>query len=81
MINPMTDTTPVFDRLAQGARDHLQQQLLMRNDTASNGIDPLTGRPYFHPQTGRSPKNRSNDVKSNIGDHLYSYHRQIEEKH
>jgi len=40
-------------------------------------IDPVTGRPYFRPVTGRSPKNRPIDVKHNVGEHLYLNHKTI----
>ena len=36
----------------------------LRND---ENIDPVTGKPYFHPKTGRSPLNRPSDTKYSIG--------------
>lgn len=50
----------------------------LRND---ENIDPVTGKPYFYPKTGRSPKNRPADIRNNIGEHLYSQHKMITEKH
>jgi hypothetical protein len=35
-------------------------------------IDPVTGQPYFRPQTGRSPRGIQRDAgPSKVGKHLY----------
>jgi len=39
--------------------------------TRDENVDPSTGKPYFHPTTGRSPKGRAAFSKEQIGNYLY----------
>ena len=49
---------------------HVGHSVLLASSNAEN-IDPKTGQPLFHPQTGRSPKLPRELSKTSIGEHLY----------
>jgi len=77
------NTSLVFERLSQLAK--ASQHPVSSNN--SENIDPKTGQPLFHPQTGRSPKGayhhqRRNTADGNfsISEHLYSQHKTQLEK-
>jgi hypothetical protein len=74
--------TPAYKRLASDAKQKNERINYIANHSRHDeNIDPVTGRPYFRPVTGRSPKNRPVDAKFNLGEHLYNNHKMIQEKH
>ena len=60
-------------RLYENARkvqEHLEAE---RRNAAEHPVDPATGQPFFHPQTGRGPKHQRNQQNKPIGDYLHNF--------
>ena len=51
------------------------EKMKAMEDTKNTFIDKTTGRPLFHPQTGRLPHNRVESSVKDIGAHLHEMHK------
>ena len=49
----------------------MEAKLAAVRAAAEHPVDPATGRPFFHPATGRAPHHRRNQHGLPVGDYLY----------
>ncbi|KAG9402760.1 hypothetical protein AC1031_007362 [Aphanomyces cochlioides] len=80
-VPPSAKPDELFYKLAIQDRDKLEATRAKLHAKYSAAKDPATGRPYFKPETGRSPQFARNDTGLPIGEFLYNSRREFDQVH
>ncbi|ETV94425.1 hypothetical protein H310_11750 [Aphanomyces invadans] len=80
-VAPPASQEALVHRLAIEDQEKLAQSRAKLLEKYGAAKDPMTGRPYFVPQTGRRPQFARNDSNLPIGTFLYESRREFDEIH